>query len=154
MVSKSRTTPAAVFNLEVTGEHVFYVGQCGVLVHNSSNYVPSKEISLSMKGNLPGLKKRFPASKNFADLGLDPFDPDFAKNLRRAMDDAEVIHFDASGMRMLTGKDGVLTGSARLNTPGSTNWELRTIFDSPELRAKTMIYIDGIEKTFDDLLKM
>ena len=35
-----RPGPEAVYNLEVAGEHTYYVGASGVLVHNSSGYRP------------------------------------------------------------------------------------------------------------------
>lgn len=39
----SRSQSAAVFNLEVDGEHVYYVAENGVLVHNNESYITEQE---------------------------------------------------------------------------------------------------------------
>jgi hypothetical protein len=59
------------------------------------------------------------------------------------MHNAKQIHFDVTGMRGLNGVDGVLTGPKHYNAPGSTNWELRSIWDDSMLRSKTTFYLDG-----------
>jgi len=41
-----RPGPEPVYNLEVHGEHVYYVGATGVLVHNSQGYVALKKPAL------------------------------------------------------------------------------------------------------------
>ena len=103
----------------------------------------SVRAAFGMKDYLPELKRIVPNSMNFKDLGLDPYADDFADQLLKTMQNAENIDFSISGMRQLTGADGVLTGPSWLNAPGSTNWELRTIWDNLELRNKTTFYKDG-----------
>ena len=101
------------------------------------------EIAFGFSDNLPYFKRLVPQALNYADLGLDPYTTDFADRLLDRMRAAWRIHFDLSGMRMLNRPDGVLRGPAFLNPLGSTNWELRTIWDDPDLRTKTVFYRDG-----------
>ncbi len=140
-----------VFNLEVQCTHTYHVANSGVLVHNGNTC--GNEVAFGFSRKLPEFKKKFPNAKDYSDLGLDPYSKNFSSNLRSAMDDADVIRFDVSGMEMLTGSKGVLTGPRYYNTLGSTNWELRTIFDNPALRAKTSLYQNGVLKTFEELLE-
>lgn len=100
------------------------------------------EISLGLKRSLYGLKQKVPNAQNYIDLGLEPYNTNFADRLFVEMHRAIRIHFDLSGMRMLNSPDGVLHGPPELNPPGSTNWELRTIWDDPALKAKTIFYLD------------
>jgi len=155
LTTVTQITPRAgantVYNIEVHCDHTYHVGKTGVLVHNSGTC--ADEIAFGFSKNLPYFKKKFPNAKDYDDLGLDPLSKNFSNRLRSAMDNADTIRFDISGMRMLTGTDGVLTGPRHFNYLGSTNWELRTIFDNPALRAKTSLYHNGILKTFDDLLE-
>jgi hypothetical protein len=101
------------------------------------------EIALGFSRNLLGFKEVVPQAENYLDLGLNPYEPDFADQLLAKMERASRIHFDLSGMRMLNTPDGVLNGPAHLNPSGSTNWELRTIWDNPVWRDKTSFYRDG-----------
>ncbi len=154
--------PTPVYNIEVHGAHVYHVGISGVVVHNPSGlsianpclYPEIPELGLGFTGNLDRFKKQFPGILDYDDLGLNPYSKFFPKQLESLMDGAGVIRFDVSGMRGLTGPDGVLTGPAFLNSLGSTNWELRTIFDNPALRAKTLIYNNGVPSSFEELLRM
>ncbi|QDT39407.1 hypothetical protein [Stratiformator vulcanicus] len=111
------------------------------------------EVAFGFSRNLRSFKKLFSHARDYNDLHLSPFQPGFAQELKYAMREAATIRFDVSGMRCLTGKHGVLTGPAELNCEGSTNWELRTIFDDADLRAKTTVYVDGVITTFEDLLE-
>src|SRR5690349_20878829 len=95
------------------------------------------ELALGLKHSLNGLKRRVPAAQDFADLGLDPYSSNFAELLLVEMHRAVRIHFDLAGMAMLNALDGVLQGPKEFNAPGSTNWELRTIWDAPTLKKKT-----------------
>lgn len=57
-----RPGPEAVYNLEVHGEHVYYVGVNGVLVHNTQGYANIHDASVSVslsKSQLPVLNPRF-----------------------------------------------------------------------------------------------
>jgi hypothetical protein len=154
--------PTPVYNIEVHGAHVYHVGTSGVVVHNPSGlsianpclYPEIPELGLGFTDNLDRFKKQFPGILDYDDLGLNPYSKFFPKQLESLMDGAGVIRFDVSGMRGLTGPDGVLTGPAFLNSLGSTNWELRTIFDNPALRAKTLIYNNGVLSSFEELLRM
>ena len=111
-------------------------------------------VAFGMTDYLPALKRVAPDSLNYKDLGLNPNSVDFADQLLGAMNQAENIDFTISGMRQLTGADGVLTGSPGLNIPGSTNWELRTIWDNPELRRKTTFYRDGEVISPEEILNL
>lgn len=63
IISKlARPGPEAVYNLEVHGEHVYYVGVNGVLVHNTQGYANIDDASVSVslsKSQLPVLNLRF-----------------------------------------------------------------------------------------------
>ncbi len=155
-------TPTPVYNIDVHGAHVYHVGISGVLVHNGAGlsianpclFPEIPELGLGFSNRLDGFKKQFPDVLDYADLGLNPYAKEFPQQLRTLMDGAGVIRFDASGMYHLTGPNGVLTGPAKFNIPGSTNWELRTIFDNPALRDKTRIYLNGALSSFDELLRI
>jgi hypothetical protein len=116
--------------------------------------VDSDEIAFGFSGNLPAFKRVVPRAKNYVDLGIDPYAADFADRLRATMGAASRIHFDLSGMRMLNTADGVLIGPAHLNPSGSTNWELRTLWDDPALRAKTTFYRDGQILSVEEVLQL
>ncbi len=154
--------PTPVYNIEVHRAHVYHVGTSGVVVHNGTGlsianpclYPEIPELGLGFTNRLDRFKEQFPGILDYDDLGLNPRSALFPKQLRSLMDGADVIRFDATGMTHLTGPNGVLTGPAFLNTLGTTNWELRTIFDNPALRGKTFIYVDGILSSFDELLRM
>jgi preprotein translocase subunit YajC len=139
-----------MYNLSVDTAHTFFVGEGQWLVHNAD----CGEIAFGFTRNLPGFKKVVPQAQNYMDLGLNPYADDFAQKLLQNMSDAKAIHFDISGMRMLTGEKGVLTGPGNLNALGSTNWELRTIWDSPVLREKTIFYLNGKAISAADILKL
>ncbi len=111
------------------------------------------EAAFGFSRNLPGFKRVVPHAQNYMDLGLDPYAEDFAQQLWGTMKGTEKIHFDVSGMTGLTGVDGVLTGPTWANPLGSTNWELRTIWDDPELLGKTTFYRNGEVISADELLK-
>jgi hypothetical protein len=100
------------------------------------------EIAFGLDQNLYGLKQRVPHAQNYVDLGLEPYGKNFADRLLVVMHRAVRIHFDVSGMVMLNTPDGVLYGPKELNPLGSTNWELRTIWDDPALMTKTVFYLD------------
>ena len=112
------------------------------------------EIAFGFSSNLSAFKKVVPQAKNYVDLGLDPYAPDFADQLFAKMSEASRIHFDLSGMRMLNAADGVLTGPAHRNPLGSTNWELRTLWDDLALRAKTTFYRDGQIVSVEEVLQL
>lgn len=65
---------------------------------------------------------------------------DFGAKIENAMRDADRIHFNLEGMNNV---DDILKNSnpGRFSPP-STNWELATVLNDPELRAKTTFY-DG-----------
>ncbi|MEM7375636.1 MAG: RHS repeat-associated core domain-containing protein, partial [Bacteroidota bacterium] len=114
----------------------------------------AEKVAFGMKDYLPALKIVAPESKNYRDLGLDPDAKDFPDQLLEAMKNANHIDFTITGMRQLTGPNGVLTGSAEDNIPGSTNWELRTIWDDPDLRDKTTFYRNGEKISPEDILNL
>jgi len=107
------------------------------------------EIAFGLSRHLERFRRIVPRAQNYRDLDLSPHSPDFAAELLTLMIDANRIHFNLTGMRELNTPDGVLSGPIHLNNPGSTNWELRTIWDDPTLRAKTDFYRDG--KQVDEL---
>ena len=110
------------------------------------------EICLGLDRNLRALKRRVPAAQTYADLGLDPYLANFAQRLLVEMNSAARIHFDVSEMVMINTPDGVLFGPVELNQRGSTNWELRTIWDHPALKTKTVFYLDGQIVSADKVL--
>jgi hypothetical protein len=112
------------------------------------------DIALGFSGNLPGFKRIVPQARNYVDLALDPYGEKFAEQLLAYMAGASRIHFDLSGMRMVNTPDGVLHGPAHLNPLGSTNWELRTIWDNLALRAKTVFYRDGRTLSLDEVCRL
>jgi len=103
---------------------------------------------------LGGLKHIVPDAKTYRDFGLDsdsmPME-EFANNLRGMMDKAEKIHFNLTGMRDI---NGVLDGPLEWNPLGSTNWELRTIWDDAVLKANTIFYRDGKIITPEEILEL
>lgn len=111
-----------------------------------------EEIALGFSHNLSGFKTVVPQAKSY--LGLDPYAQDFADQILAQMAGASRIHFDLSGMRMLNTPGGVLRGPARLNPPGSSNWELRTVWDDSALRNKTDFYRDGVLLTAGQVLQL
>ena len=113
-----------------------------------------QEIAFGFKRNLTGFKEVVPEAKNFVDLGLDPRTFDFGERILDEMGKAGRIHFDLSGMRMLNCLDGVLKGASELNPVGSTNWELRTIWDDPILRRKTTFYRDGLNISTEEVRRL
>ena len=113
-----------------------------------------EEIAFGFSRNLPGFKRIAPQAQNYSDMGLDPFLPGFANQLLFAMRNAKRIHFDLSGMRFLNTADGVLRGPTHYNPIGSTNWELRTIWDNPALRAKTTFYQNGGIVSANDIVEL
>lgn len=102
-----------------------------------------KEVAFGFTITLPAFKRLVPQANNWLDLGLDPYASDFGDQLLRRIRDADAIHFDLTGMRDLNTPDGVLKGPLEWNPVGSTNWELRTIWDTPVLKGKTTFYRDG-----------
>ena len=113
-----------------------------------------EEIAFGFSRNLPGFKKIAPQAQNYSDMGLDPFLPDFSNQLLTALRSAKRIHFDLSKMRFLNTADGFLRGPTHYHPIGPTNWELRTIWDAPALRAKTTFYRDGKILSPDDILNL
>jgi len=99
-------------------------------------------------------KQQVPQAKHWEELGLDPFDPSFPDQLLGVMNNSKRIHFDLTDMRAINGHDGVLSGPKELNARGSTNWELRTIWDNAGLRAKTTFYRNGQQISEKDILKL
>ncbi len=112
------------------------------------------ELGLGLDRSLRPLQRMVPAAQIYVDLGLDPYLPNFAERLSVEMYRAVHIHFDLSEMVMLNTPDGVLCGPAELNAPGSTNWESRTIWDTPILREKTAFYRDGRILSIDEVARL
>ncbi len=127
--------------------HTFFVGDGQWLVHNDK--VNDLEVLFGLNARIRGrtgmgpFKRALPHAKHWEDLGLDQYDPHFPDLLMDLMHNAKQIHFDVTDMRGLNGVDGVLTGPKHYNAPGSTNWELRSIWDDSMLRSKTTFYLDG-----------
>ena len=112
------------------------------------------EVAFGFTKNLYNFKKVVPHATNYMDWGLDPYHAQFSEALLEKMNGASAIHFDLSNMRFLnTGPDSVLGGAVRYPL-GSTNWELRTIWDNPALRGKTTFYRDGTDIGIDKILKL
>lgn len=137
-----RQAVQAGVGVRVLGEYARFASDpSGSSLGNSTD--DQLEIAFRLKGRAGAFRKTVPQAKDWEALGLDPFDPDFPSQLYRYMQKAKTIHFDLTGMRMINAPDGVLRGPAAWNNPGSTNWELRTIWDDPILRGKTRFYING-----------
>lgn len=102
------------------------------------------DLALGLTNKLDRFKQRVPEALDYRDLGLDPFAVStFAHRILAEIEAAHRIHFDLTGMNCLNGPEGVLTGPTEWNGPGSTNWELRTIWDDGRLRTKTTFYKRG-----------
>ncbi len=101
------------------------------------------EIAFGLRDALAELKYLAPHALNFSDLNLDPRAANFAAELRRYMGIASRIHFSLTYMNCINAPDGILECFPQANLPGSANWELRTIWDDPILRAKTIFYSYG-----------
>jgi len=112
------------------------------------------ELALGISRRLHAFKQVVPVTQDFADLGLDPSMSNFPERIRVEMDNAVRIHFNLTGMRMLNAPAGVLTGPVEYNSPGSTNWELRTIWDNPALLTKTVFYRFGRILTLDQVRRL
>lgn len=113
------------------------------------------DMAFGFTHNLTGsFKKQVPQARNYLDLGLNPYSPNFSSQLLSEMGSAKNIHFDLTGMRMINSSDGILNGPAHLNPGGSTNWELRTIWDNPSLRSKTTFYRDGKVLSIEEVKRL
>ncbi|MEZ6132844.1 MAG: polymorphic toxin-type HINT domain-containing protein [Planctomycetaceae bacterium] len=102
-----------VYNLEVHAEHVYFVGEGGVLVHNSQNYTNGTQIIANRKSITLGLGSRlssfsakvkgvlFPTWRKHS---LTAFDPNnfgqFPKAFAEAASNAKEIHFNLNGFRL------------------------------------------------------
>lgn len=138
-----------VYNFEVEDFHTYFVGKSSVWVHNDCG-----EVAFGFSKNLKGFKDTAPNAKNYNDFGLDPWTPGFADRIEDLIKDAPAIHFDLSGMAEINTANGVLNGGPHLNPRGSTNWELRTIWDNPAFRSKTTFYRDGKKLTIEEVLQL
>ena len=117
-----------VYNLEVHGEHVYQVGELGVLVHNGNPADCPLELANAPKGTVETLKHRYGvyevltqqgisgttrgahrASANRALLKAIDGDPNFARQM------GEIIGVDDIAAHMRSGRSGLL------NPPG-TEW--------------------------------
>jgi RHS repeat-associated protein len=106
------------------------------------------ELGMALNDFLPALKKYAPNSKDYRDLGLDPYAKDFPDQLLNAMNNADGIHFNLDGMN---GIPSILNDDPSLNPVGSTNWELRTIMDNPSLLGKTTLWRGGKQIGIGDI---
>jgi RHS repeat-associated protein len=98
------------------------------------------EIGLgTSEDGLPALKKVAPQALDFKQLGLAARDPEFGDKILRFMQSASKIHFSVDGM---TNVNEILSADF-LWPKGTTNWELRTIWNDPGLMAKTTFYMGG-----------
>ncbi|NJO82382.1 MAG: RHS repeat-associated core domain-containing protein [Blastochloris sp.] len=132
-------------------------GQPGIIVlmaDSGSGGDDNLEIAFRLRGQAGAFRKTVPGAKDWEALGLDSLDPNFANQLYNYMQKAKKIHFDVTGMRMINTPDGVLRGPVNLNPPGSTNWELRTIWDDTALRSKTQFYLNGKKINERQLLQL
>ena len=102
-----------------------------------------KDVALGFSKLRGEFKQTVPHAQHWEELGLRPNTPGFVGELRAEMDAANSIHFNLTDMRELNSPKGVLKGPVGWNAPGSTNWELRTIWDDPALLRKTTFYRDG-----------
>ncbi|MBM3459571.1 MAG: hypothetical protein FJX77_13705 [Armatimonadetes bacterium] len=103
-----------------------------------------KQVAFGLDRYLYDFQARLaPNAEHWRDLGPRPTDDSFADDLLDMMETADAIHFNLSRMSYLNTPDGVLAGPPHLNGLGSTNWELRTIWDNPSLLNKTTFYRDG-----------
>lgn len=138
-----------MYNLSVDTAHTYFVGQQQWLVHNSCG-----DVAFGFSKNLSRFKELIPGARSYRDFGLDPYSSTFTDDLLNMMNNADNIHFDISDMRGLNGSDGVLSGPIDWNAPGSTNWELRTIWDNPELLSKTTFYRNGQVISIEDIMNL
>lgn len=112
------------------------------------------EIALGLTRNLPAFRKIVPQAQNYVDLHLEPYIPGFADRIYEKMLEAKRIHFDLTEMHFLNTPVAVLTGPKHILALGSTNWELRTIWDDPALLAKTAFYRNGKILSVEEVLKL
>ena len=99
----ARPGPEHVYNLEVYGEHVYYVGEQGLLVHNNCTIV------LAISDELDSLKSRF-GGVDYNDFHAKGLTTDNLREVSDAGDfllgiDQAVKHSDAN--RILFGLDGL-----------------------------------------------
>ena len=70
------------------------------------------ELALGLSRRRRAFKQVVPVAQDFAALGLDPYMSNFPEQIRVEMHNAARVHFNLTGMRMLNGPAGVLTGPA------------------------------------------
>ena len=135
-VPRSQSVP--VFNLEVDGEHVYYVAANGVLVHNSEGYQypPKITLGLSEDGKLEEFTDTFEGQAQMFPFGDEtPGDP--WDKITAAMDNADSIEFNMDGVDRA--KFAEWLKDPIVGPPGTyTNAELYRILKNPELLEKTI----------------
>jgi hypothetical protein len=153
--SHRRTEP--VYNLEVDGEHVYYVGQGGVLVHNANGpclSVPSgtdvafgfsRHGNSTLVGFADGLRKITGRDIRIYYNDFGGFTRRTTERFGRVFNDvtkrADKIHFNLDGIDDPV--KAALSGRGGFARDGSAPWtfaELNLIKTTPELLEKTVFY--------------
>ena len=133
-----------MYNLTVNTSHTFFVGDGQWLVHNCD------PVAFGMQRyGLQGFADK-QGAKTFADLGLNPNSPTFAKDLVNAMTNAKSIEFNLNGMQDV---GELIRNPAFGVAAGSTNWELQVVTFTSELRAKATFHLGDTTYTYAQLLK-
>ena len=108
------------------------------------------EVAFGLTRFLREFKELVPQADSYIDLGLDPLDPEFGAKLLSLMRSASRIHFYLKRMRNI---QAVLHDKEPWPV-GSTNWELRTIWDTPEFRSKTIFYLNRQIISAEEVLRL
>ncbi len=137
-----------VWNLEIHGEHVYEVGDLGVLVHNSYGHIALGLTQHPTHTN-PGLLQKFAHKvkgswwERWHDDGIisrNSWD-NFEDVFHEAATNARQIHFNTDGISDLAtaySKGGVRGAFRQIDNV--TNAVFRTIIDNPAYLSKTIFY--------------
>ena len=150
---KSQSVP--VFNLEVDGEHVYYVAASGVLVHNACEDENART-AFGLRDSVDDF-----ADERGASAYRDIYDPSEEVNdaiiearLRGMMEDSPNIDFDLTGMDNngeFDSFEDILGAGEGLPGEGNwTNWEANEIYN--DFNGKTTWWHDGKDIT-DELFE-
>ena len=122
--------PTLVYNLEVEGNHNYFVGEVGVLSHNCG-----KTIALGVRENLGKFAKDV-GGETWHVWGKESFQTQFLEVINNVNNK---INFN------LTGPDGEMINVWKAITDPSkaTNWELLQLYQNKEALTRTTFYYNG-----------
>jgi len=134
-----------MYNLEVDGNHDFFVGGSSWLVHNARPCWTPGEIALGKDipgGGMKALSEftNAPWYRKWEEAGVTrrTVDTNFGRAFNQAVDRSERVHFSLDGMGDIdaafkAGRLGFVQGNM-------TNAELRAILSNPDWLSKTTFY--------------